>query len=169
MECEGGQEAQSGGEEDHSLAPHPRGGDDGQDAAGGRAGQVGRVGTVDPLGLCRQQQGDGRAAAEERGRQGDVVQGEHRSLPPVVGDAEGIEWQVEGEQVGANSRQGKPPTEAGQGTHGVTFLQAGEKGEEGAAGAKAEQGQADDHEGEMVELRHREEAREVDFKGQRGR
>ena len=46
--------------------------------------------------------------------------------------------------------------------------QAGQQGEQRAARAKAQQGQADDQEGKMVELGDGKEAREVDFQRQGG-
>nr|HID14907.1 hypothetical protein [Anaerolineae bacterium] len=80
LEGEGGEDGQGGGEEDSALASHQRRGDDGKKAANGRASQVSRVGTVGPLGLRRQQQADGGAAAKEGGRQRDVMQRQHGTL-----------------------------------------------------------------------------------------
>jgi hypothetical protein len=39
-------------------------------------------------------------------------------------------------------------------------------GQGGAACAKTEQGNADDHEGKIMELRHRKKRREIDLEGQ---
>ncbi len=51
---------------------------------------------------------------------------------------------------------------------GFAALKSREDGQGCAAEAKPKQGDADDHEGKVVELRHREQAGEVDLESERG-
>ena len=136
-------------------------------AAGCRAAQVDEIGAGGLTGAGGQEQAHSGPAAEKGCCQGQVVQGQHACLSPVPGDAERVEGDVVGQEVAAQAAQGEPQGEAGQGAVGVTAAPVGSQRQRRSAGPKPQQRQADDHEGKVIELGHREQPGQVDLKGQR--
>ena len=69
---------------------------------------------------------------------------QHCPLPPVVGDAERVEGNVEGERIGADGREREPPAEQGQRAGRVALAQVREERQKSSTRTKAQERQADD-------------------------
>ena len=106
---------------------------------------------------------DEEAGEEKRypGRQ--EIEGEIEELPAVPGDPKGIERQIINQQIGADGRQAEAEAESSRRPAAAGDAQ------DGAARPRAEQGQADRHKGEMIELLHGEQPQEGDLQQERGR
>ena len=141
----------------------------GDGAAQRRAEQVDRIGRAGLLGIVGQQQPQRHAAEEEWCRQRQVVQDQDEHLRASPRHAEGVERQPVGQQVGPQQAQAGRQRQLRQPLRRVAAQQGGEDRQGRPAGAKTQQRHADDHEGKVVELRHREQPRQVDLEGQRGR
>ena len=167
-EQSGRDDCQQPAEDRYPLAAQHARCEDGKQAASGRAEQVDKIHAGSAAGLDRQQQPDGRAAAKERRRQCQVVQGQDADLLALPGDAERIERQQVDERHASQAGEGKPDPQPDQRALRPASPPARKQRQRGTAGPKSQQRQADDHKGKVVELGHGKEPRQVDLKEQRG-
>ena len=143
-------------------------GDDKQ-AAGTRAQQVGGVGARHGITVAHQCQGNTAGGKKEGQGMQQVERCQVERLLPVPEDLLGVERHLPCEQVAAE--RGDAEQHQGERVNGVKARQQGAAGEgdERAAGAVTEQGQADDHPGEMMPLAYGEQPHQKDLVAERGR
>ncbi len=165
QEAQPSQGGDRGAEGHRAHGAHPGRDDHCSQAAEGRADQVNSIDFTAGGAVFPQEYADDHPGEKERGCQGSVMQQQDQDLDGVDEHAEGIKRQPVGEQVGTQHAKagGK-----GQPMQNVTASVAGffpNKRQDGAAGAHAEQGDADGHKCEMVELGDGEQAGQVDLEG----
>lgn len=96
------------------------------------------------------------------------MQDENPDLARIPGDAERVEGQMVREQVGNQHADTHRKRQLAQTFFWFFPVKRGEEGQCCAARAEAKQCNADDHESEVIELRHRKQPRQVDLECQRG-
>jgi hypothetical protein len=96
------------------------------------------------------------------------MQHQNPDLSLVPRDAKGIKWQPISQKERNQDAEARSKCQLAQTLNWLSLSKCREDCQCGAAGAKAKQGNTDNHESKMVELCHREQACQVDLKGQGG-
>src|SRR5574341_687752 len=107
-------------------------------------------------------------AEKERRGEDNIMQDKDQNLSAVPGYTEGIKWQPVGQQIGNQNTDACCHRQLAQTLFWSSHLERGKYRQSRATRAKAKQCNADNHECEVVELSHREQACQVDLKGQCG-
>ena len=143
----------------------------GDDSKGTRAGshQVVAIDTADAPGETGEGKADAVGRAEERNGEERVKQEQIDELVRIPDQRPGVERQALGKRETGNQRDAEERGIDGEDGEEAVLEALAEQGQEGAAGAIAEQRDADHHVGEVVHLHDREQTRQQDLRGEHAR
>ena len=131
------------------------------------AQQVGTVDGTDAVSVAGKADADEQCHQQERHHQQQVDRCQPEPLPGIPEQLQGVEGELFRQQE--DQRHGETETHRQQRPCTLEAPQQspGEEGHQGAAGAVAQQCQADDHVGEVVPLQNGEEAHQQHLEGER--